>query len=188
MDRIIIFTSILLSSIALIIASVFQSKVKKKYKEVLDIIKDKENITINEISDDVNEKQTDTKLMEELYNKYFEFQNKLNNLDDNFDNLLSDKAKEYYSSIIESNKEKNYKNIKDKIDLIGYSIMEYKDKTLKFRLKINCLDYKLINDSIVSGSDKEKVEQVLIITYVNKEKWLIELLEKVYESRLDNKN
>ena len=187
MEWIFVFIPILVCLIALIITSIFQSKSNKKYKEVLNLVKNKEGKTLNEISSSVNEYQNDTKLMEELYSTYLEFQNKFNNYDDNFDGLLCDDAKDYYVSKLKSNEEKRYKDIKDKIDLISYTIVEYKSDSLSFRLKINCFEYKLINDKIISGSNKEKVEQVLIITFVNQDKWLIKSIEKAYESKIDNK-
>lgn len=178
--------------IGIIIASRFQSKQKKKLDECINIIKEKGIETlqfkngmteeeINDIDDtiDVNE------LMKELYDKYLNFENKIKNFDDNLDELLTGFIKDFYINKINNFKEKGYEDITDGIDLIGYTITEFDKKKLKFKITINCFDYKKVNNVIVSGSNLEKVEQVIILTYEKiNDKWLISNYEKVYEKKI----
>lgn len=178
--------------IGIIIASRFQSKQKKKLDECINIIKEKGIETlqfkngmteeeINDIDDtiDVND------LMKELYDKYLNFENKIKNFDDNLDELLTGFIKDFYINKINNFKEKGYEDITDGIDLIGYTITEFDKKKLKFKITINCFDYKKVNNVIVSGSNLEKVEQVIILTYEKiKDKWLISNYEKVYEKKI----
>ena len=178
--------------IGIIIASRFQSKQKKKLDECINIIKEKGIETlqfkngmteeeINDIDDtiDVNE------LMKELYEKYLTFENKIKEFDDNLDELLTGFIKDFYINKINNFKEKGYEDITDGIDLIGYTITEFDKKKLKFKITINCFDYKKVNNVIVSGSNLEKVEQVIILTYEKiNDKWLISNYEKVYEKKI----
>lgn len=178
--------------IGIIIASRFQSKQKKKLNECINIIKEKGIETlqfkngmteeeINDIDDtiDVNE------LMKELYEKYLTFENKIKEFDDNLDELLTGFIKDFYINKINNFKEKGYEDITDGIDLIGYTITEFDKKKLKFKVTINCFDYKKVNNVIVSGSNLEKVEQVIILTYEKiNDKWLISNYEKVYEKKI----
>lgn len=178
--------------IGIIIASRFQSKQKKKLDECINIIKEKGIETlqfkngmteeeINDIDDtiDVNE------LMKELYEKYLTFENKIKEFDDNLDELLTGFIKDFYINKINNFKEKGYEDITDGIDLIGYTITEFDNKKLKFKITINCFDYKKVNNVIVSGSNLEKVEQVIILTYEKiNDKWLISNYEKVYEKKI----
>lgn len=178
--------------IGIIISIRFQARQKKKLEECINIIKEKgietlqfkngmteEEIKAIDKSVNVNE------LMKELYDKYISFENKIKTFDDNLDELLTGFIKDFYINKINNFKEKGYEDVTDGIDLIGYTITEFEKTKLKFKVTINCFDYKKINGVIVSGSNLEKVEQVLILTYekINK-KWLISNYEKVYEKKL----
>lgn len=183
---------IIVCSIGIIIASKFQNKQKKKYNDCIRIIKEKENATfqiknglskeeINNISPDINV----DKLMSDLYDKYIELENKVKLEDSNFDGLLIGHIKDLYINKVEVSKTKNYIEINDGIDLINYSITEFTKDKLKFRITVNCFNYKRSNDTIVSGSNLEKVEQVIILTYEkHNNDWLISKYEKAYEKRL----
>lgn len=184
---------ILACSIAIILASKFQRKKDKKYKELLRIIKEKEKATFEVknglTSDEIRsiDNRIDVNiLMQELYNTFLEFINKVNNLETNFDDVLIGTIKELYESKIASSKEKHKYEVTDGIELIGYSIIEFKKDSLVFRLNINCFNYRMSKDAVISGSNLEKVEQILIITYkrVN-DKWLISKLERAYEAKLN---
>ncbi len=184
---------ILVCSIGIVLASQFQRKKDKKYKEVLRIIKEKEKATFEVknglTSDEVRsiDNSIDANiLMQELYNTFLEFINKTNNLETNFDDVLTGTIKEMYESKIASSKEKHKYEVTDGIELIGYSIMEFKNDSLVFRLNINCFNYRMSKGTVISGSNLEKVEQILIITYekVN-DKWLISKLEHAYEAKLN---
>ena len=187
-------TAIVVCSIGIIIASKFQSKQRKKYNDCLRIIKEKENSTIqiknglskeeiNQIDQDLNVDN----LMTDLYHKYIELENKVRLEDNNLDRLLIGHIKDLYTNKIEVSKAKNYVEINDGIDLINYSIIEFSKEELKFRITVNCFNYKKSNDMIVSGSNFEKVEQVIILTFENhNQDWLISKYEKVYEKKLQS--
>lgn len=187
-------TIIIVCSIGIIVASKFQNRQKQKYNDCLRIIKEKENSTfkikdgltkeeINNIDSSINV----DKLMSDLYYKYLELENKLKLLDDNLDELLIGHIKELYKNKISISKSKNYMEINDGIDLINYSITEFNNSKLKFRVTINCFNYKKAGDAIVSGSNLEKVEQVIILSFEKSNKeWLISNYEKVYERKLQN--
>ena len=180
-------------SIGIIIAIKFQNKQKEKYKECLKLIKEKENQTINAnngididkirtIDESVNVNQ----LMIELYNLYLEFVDRFNRNSDLTD-LLDDYTSEVYKNIIEVHKEKGIFEITDNIELVNYSILEFDKDKLKFRINITCFNYKMRQNSIIYGSNLERVEQIFVITYVVKnKKWVINDIEKVYEKKLGN--
>ena len=183
---------IIVCSIGIIIATKFQNKQKKKYNECLQLIKEKENGTLSVKNglDSTEIKKIDNnvdinKLMMELYDIYLEFIDKLNNNDKNFNNILHGFINEFYQSKIDIYNEKNYFEVIDNIELINYSILEYAKDKLKFRINITCFNYKKRNEEIISGSNLERVEQIILLTYVkNKRKWLINNIEKVYEKKL----
>lgn len=187
-------TAIIICSIGIIIASRFQSKQKKKYNDCIRIIKEKENSTFqikNGLSkEEINQIDSNLdvdKLMNELYDKYIQLESKVKLEDNNFDELLIGHIKDLYINKVEVSKNKNYAEINDGIDLINYSITEFSKEKLKFRITVNCFNYKKSNDTIVSGSNLEKVEQVIILTYENhNNNWLISKYEKVYEKRLQD--
>jgi len=187
-------TAIIICSIGIIIASKFQSKQKKKYNDCIRIIKEKENSTFqikNGLSkEEINQIDSNLdvdKLMNELYDKYIQLESKVKLEDNNFDKLLIGHIKDLYINKVEVSKNKNYAEINDGIDLINYSITEFSKEILKFRITVNCFNYKKSNDTIVSGSNLEKVEQVIILTYENyNNNWLISKYEKVYEKRLQD--
>jgi len=165
-------------SIGLIISINFQHKKNKKYKECLDIIKEKKNeifqlktgLTkedINKINDSVD---VDI-LMKELYNIYLNLQNKIKEQDTNLDDILTGNIKNIYKNKIIS----GYKNTNGNIELLGYTIIEYLDNKLKFRI------------NIITDVNLKKYEKVLIISYENINNiWLINNIESVYEQKLDN--
>lgn len=179
---------IFVCSIGVIVAIKFQNQQKKKYQECLKLIKEKENRTLNdqtpieiqELKDiDINE------LMILLYDTYLLFVDRLNNNYKNFDNILSNFINEFYENKIDLYNKRGYREIIDNIELLSYAIIEYKNEQLKFRININCFNYKCKNDQIISGSNLEKVEQVFVLTYIKtNDKWLINNIEKVLEKKL----
>ena len=184
--------TIIVCSIGIVIASIFQNKQKKKYNEVKNIIKEKEGaifkikdgLTKEEINNIDNVVNVD-ELMKELYNIYLELENKVKSFDINFDNILTGHLKDFYVTKVENFKERKFAEVTDGIDLISYSITEYSKDKLKFRVVINCFSYKMINNEIVSGSNLEKVEQIISLEYKKVEdKWLISSYEKLYEKKL----
>ena len=184
--------SIIVCSIGIIIASKFQKRQKKKYETVLNIVKEKEGEVfkvkdgltkedINKIDSRVNV----DKLMQELYDTYIKLESKIKKYDSKLDNVLVGFLKEFYVNKIENFKEKGYADITDGIELINYSIIEYNKEKLKFRVTINCFSYKTINNEIVSGSNLEKVEKIILLTYEKiNNKWLISSYDKLYERKL----
>ena len=193
---VIIITSIIIimCSIGIIIASKFQNTQRKKYQEVNNLIKKnsnatfqvKDSLTIEEINNIDSEVDVDV-LMRELYSTYLELENKIKRFDVDLNDILVGYLKEFYINKIENFKEKGYADITDGIDLINYCITEYSKEKLKFRLTINCFSYKTVNNEIVSGSNLEKIERILLLSYekVNN-KWLINNYDKIYEKKLSD--
>lgn len=185
-------TIIVVCSIGIIIANKFQKRQKQKYNDCLKIIKEKENPTFqikNGLSKEeiniVDSSLNVDKLMSDLYNKYLELENKLKLLDNDFEGILIGDIKKIYINKVNISKTKNYCEVNDGIDLINYSIIEFDENKLKFRITVNCFNYKKSNEIIVSGSNLEKVEQVIILTYEkSNNNWLISKYEKVYEKKL----
>lgn len=185
---------IIICSIGIIIASKFQKRQNKKYKDFINIVNEKGNSTFQVkdylTKEDINELDNEVdvdKLMLELYETYLTLENKLKAFNTNLDDVLTGPIKDFYINKINNFKEKGYSDIIDGIDLIGYSITEFNKEKLKFRVNINCFSYKTINDKIVSGSNLEKIEQILLLTYKKIDnKWLIESYEKIYEKKLSN--
>ena len=123
--------------------------------------------------------------MQELYDTYIKLESKIKKYDSKLDNVLVGFLKEFYVNKIENFKEKGYADITDGIELINYSIIEYNKEKLKFRVTINCFSYKTINNEIVSGSNLEKVEKIILLTYEKiNNKWLISSYDKLYERKL----
>lgn len=192
--RIMIIVGVFLCTLGLVFSIKFQQKQKKKYSNCVKLIKEKENATVG-VNDGLSKENialidenidVDT-LMSSLYDSYIELIYRLNNLDNNLDELLTEHIKEIYLTKIASFQEKNIKRVIDGIDLVGYSIIEFEKEKLKFRVNINCFDYKLKNDKIISGSNLEKLSEINILTFEKiEDKWLISNLEKVFEQKLSN--
>ena len=192
---IIISVSAVIGLICVIILSIkFQKKTNKKYMDLTYLInanKDitfsvKYNLTPEEIIN-IDPSVNSDELMKKLYETYLNLVNKINNLDNNLEDILTGDLKDIYINKIEIFKQNGYVYKQEKINLIGYSISEFKKEVLKFRVNVNCFSYKMINNKIVSGSNAYRVEQILIITY-NKigNEWLISNFDKVYEKKLSN--
>lgn len=184
---------IIICSIGIIIASKFQKKQNNKYKECLRIIKEKEG-AIFQVKNGLNDEEINSidstldvnNLMTYLYNLYLNLVDKEKNLDNDFDNVLTGTIKEIYVNKINNCKISKRYEITDGIELIGYSITDFSKDSLDFRLEINCHNYKMSEDTIVSGSNLEKVKQILIISYKKiNDNWLINNIQKVYESKIN---
>lgn len=185
---------IVISSIIIVTAIKIQNKQRKIYKECVRLIQEKENGTF-EIKNGLTEEEIKNidkniniqNLMTILYDIYISFLKDLNECNKNLLNKLTGFIKEYYVNKLDILIQKGHKEIVDKIDLNNYSILEYEKNKVKFRININCLSYRMNNDVIISGSNLERVEQVVIITYIKvNRKWLINNIEKVYEKKLSN--
>lgn len=191
---IIVTLIIIICFIGVLIATKFQRKQKKKYKDCVKLINEKENSTLqvkSELSfDDIIKIDSNidiNKLMSDLYDNYLKLQNKLNLLDDDFDDILIGAIKENYKNKVGIFKLKNYKDITERIDLINYSIIEFSPNKLKFRITTNCISYIISNDIIISGNNLQKIEQIIILTYEKQDgKWLISNFEKVYQKPLNS--
>lgn len=185
----IIFSIIFL--ISTILSIKFQKKQKKKYNECLDLIKEKENGTLNtnnSVTEEdirkIDDKVNPNELMNNLYNTYLEFVERLNKNNKDFEGILIGFIKEFYTNKVKIYKLKKHKEISKNIELINYSILEFDKKKLKFRINITCFNYKTSKDEIIGGSNLERVEQIFIITYVKfRRKWLINNIEKVFEKK-----
>lgn len=191
---VVIITSviIIICSIGIILASVFQNKQRKKYNEVNNLIKAKKDATFQikdgltkeEINNIDSEVDIDL-LIKELYNIYIELENKIKYCDTNLDNILVGDIKEFNLNRIKNFKDRGFADVTEGIDLVSYSIIEYSKEKLKLRLTINCFSYKTVNNQIVSGSNLEKIQKILLLTYqkVNNN-WLISEYDKIYEKKL----
>ena len=185
----IIFLIILL--ISTILSIKFQMKQKKKYNECLDLIKEKENGTLNTNSyvteediKKIDDKVNLNELMINLYNTYLEFMERLNKNNKDFEGILIGFIKEFYINKVKVYKLKKHKEITKDVELVNYSILEFDKKKLKFRINITCFNYKTSKDKIIGGSNLERVEQIFLITYVKfRKKWLINNIEKVFEKK-----
>lgn len=176
-------------TIAIVVSLKFQQKQRSKYEECLKLVKE----STREMKDALTEKEIKKKdrtikldkLLMNLYDIYLEFLDDLNNNNKDFKNILTGYIKEFYENKINIYIEKGYKEITDEIELINYSIIEFNKTKLKFRVAITCFNYKELNNDVVSGNKYDRVEQILIITYLKeKKKWLISNIEKVYEKEL----
>jgi len=179
-------------SFGIIMSMKFQNKQKKKYKECLRLIEEKENGVLS-VKDSLNKDEVKSisdgkdsnEFMNELYNIYLSLIDKLNNNNKDFDNILSGFVKEFYENKIDLLVSRNTFEIVDKIELLGYSIIEGNKDKLKFRINISSFNYKKSNDVIISGSNLKRIEQIFIITYIKQDnKWLINEIEKVLEKKL----
>ena len=184
---------IMICSIGIVVSIKFQSRQKKKYEECLRLIKEKHqsclgiNNAMNNEKLFIEENVDLNELMTQLYQLYLDMLIDLNKLDENVETKLDGFIKEFYLEKIERNKEKGIINIIDKVNLNSSSILEYSKDRLKLRINISCLSYKKNDDVIISGSNIDKIEQIIIITY-NKigENWLINNIEKVYEKKVSD--
>ena len=192
---VILVVSIVLAVILCIIAALkFQKKQKKKYSDLEKIINERQNEffcvkdglsyeDIVNIDNSVNVNE----LMKSLYETYLSFEDKIKNSDKNFDGILTGFFKDFYINKIDNYKINGYKEINDRINLTGYSISEFSKDKLKFKIDISCFNYKMLNDSIVSGSNLYRVQQIALITYEKVEnKWLISNYDKIYERKLSD--
>ena len=176
-------------TIAIVVSLKFSQKQKTKYDECLKLVRE----STREMKDALTEKEIRKidrsikldKFMMNLYDNYLNFIDDLNNNKKKFNDNLTGYIKEFYENKIDIYTEKGYKEIIDEIELINYSIIEFNKKKLKFRVAITCFNYKQLNGDIVSGNKYDRVEQILLITYIKeKKKWLISNIEKVYEKEL----
>lgn len=183
---------IVICSVAIFLAVRFQKKNSKKYDDLMKILSEKEN-TMFELKNGMTKEEINKinpnidvdLLISNLSNTYLDLESHISDMNTDFDNILTGLIKEFYINKIESFKLKNYKEIKDKIDLIKCFIEEYSNDIIKFKININCLNYKLENDVIISGSNIKKKEQVIELIYKNVDnKWLISDYNIVYEKEL----
>lgn len=184
--------TIIICAVGIIIAGKFQKKQMKKYNELNNIInknKDatfqvKDGLTKEEINNIDSDVDVDL-LMQELFSIYIEFEDKIKNLDTNLDDILFGTLKEFNINRIENFKDKGFMEITDGIDLINYSITEYEKNKLTFRITMNCFSYKMLDNKIVSGSNLEKIQKIVLLTYEKlNDKWLISSYDKIYERKL----
>ena len=191
---IIIGIILILASFGIIIAFFFQKRQEKKYKDCLNIIKEKGNETLspnNELSKEdilkINPDVDVSKLMNELFQKYLEFQKKANEKIIDFEGLLSDSMRIKYTSMLSLDENMKTHTIIDKIDLLNYSIVNYEKEYIEFRITMNCVKYKMQGSEIVSGNNLERIELINIINFIKKQdEWLIDDINEVYEKKLSN--
>ena len=181
-----------LVSIGIIISLKIQMLQRKKYNEIVDIVNGKKEAVL-EFKDGLTKEDINNidstidvdSLMEDLYNTFLNFEDNLRSLNENFDNILTGYIKDFYSNKVSFLKENKRVIVTDNISLIGYSITEFSKKNLKFKIHISCINYKMIENNIVGGSNSYLVEQILLLSYekVNN-KWLISSYDKVYEKKM----
>ena len=185
---------IVLCTIGIIAASKVQDKQKRKYDDCVKAINEREDETYNydgSLTPGQIRKKDKTvnpdELQKKLYDKFLCLQEKVNNLDNTFDGLLTGFIKKVYTDRINLYKDSNTQEKLDKINLIGYSITEFSKKELKFRIKITAINYKIRNDEIISGSNLNYLEQIYIVSYVKIGKvWKISNIEKVMDKKMES--
>ena len=190
---IIITIIIVLCTIGIIAASKVQQRQQKKYNDCIKAINEREDETYNYdgslTSSQIKKKDKTVnpeELQKKLYDKFLSLQDKVNNLDNNFDTLLTGFIKKVYSDRINLYKESDTQEKLEKINLIGYSIIEFSKNELKFRLKITAINYKIRCNDIISGSNTNYLEQIYIITYEKIGKvWKISNIEKVLDKKME---
>lgn len=183
---------IVFCSLGIILSYNLQRKQKKKYKECLTLIKERENGLFqvknglsNEDIKKIDKNVNVDKLGIDLYNAYLDFITCMNNNDINALKKLTGFIKKVYENKLDILNQKKHNEIIDGIDLNNYSILEYSKTKIKFRVNIYCFSYKKNEDIIISGSNLEKIEQTSIITFEKvKTKWYISNIEKVYENKI----
>ena len=192
--KIVIITIIIvLCIVGVVAAKDVQDKQKKKYDDCVKAINEREDETYNydgSLTPGQIRKKDKTvnpeELQKKLYDKFLNLQEKVNNLDDSFDGLLTGFIKRVYNDRINLYKESNTQEKLEKINLIGYSITEFTKKELKFRIKITAINYKIRNNEVISGSNTNYLEQVYIVTYEKIGKvWKISNIEKVMDKKME---
>lgn len=175
--------SILILSI--LIAIKFQKKQSKKVDDINNIIKEKngftfavkDSLTIEDIKK-IDSSVNYSYLCDNLYNKYINFEEKLKNLDDNLDNLLTGYFKDFTIQKIKNFKMSNLKDQKSNIDLLGYAITKFSKNSLEFRINIKFYSEK-------SRNVPSYLEQIILVTYKKQnEDWLISSIDTIYEKKL----
>lgn len=175
--------------IGIVFSLAFQKKQRKKQEVVEQLMKEKEGKTINSVMNknySATAKSKDNiELMQKLYDSYIEYQTRFNELDKSYDNFVTPTLKEYSDQKIDLLKSRNSKEVREKIELINYTIVEKREKSLKFRLTINCVEYAMRNDNITRGSNINKMEEILLLTCRKvEEDWVVDRVDKIYENRL----
>ena len=175
--------------IGIVFSLAFQKKQRKKQEVVEQLMKEKEGKTINSVMNknySATAKSKDNiELMQKLYDSYIEYQTRFNELDKSYDNFVTPTLKEYSDQKIDLLKSRDSKEVREKIELINYTIVEKREKSLKFRLTINCVEYAMRNDNITRGSNINKMEEILLLTCRKvEEDWVVDRVDKIYENRL----
>ena len=188
----VVTVTIVVSSLAIIFGIKLERKQNEKYKAIEKLLNENKELLF-EVKDSLSPldiKKLDSavnveNLMKKLYQTYLDFETKVKELNSNFDDILTGSLKDFYINKIKMFKKNSYMDVKEDINLVGYAITEFKKSKLKFRININCFDYKTINGEIVRGSNKFKLEQIILLSYKKiKGKWLINSYEKIYERKL----
>lgn len=186
------FTLILIG-IGMIISLRFQKKQQKKFEEVEEIVKSKQNVIFefksgltNEELLRVNPKLDIGSLATDLFNTFKELEFKIKTHDDtNLEKLVVGTTLNFIKSRIDTYRVNGYYEVMDDIELLEYAFVEYNKESLKFRIKVNCINFKKINDDIISGNESKKIEEILIISYrYVSNKWLIDDIDKVLEKKM----
>lgn len=190
---VIITTIIVLCAVGIISAIKVQQRQQLKYEDALKAISEKENESFNYdgslTAGQIRKKDRTVdpdELQKRLYDKFLNLNEKVNKLDDKLDTLLTGFIKRVYTDRINLFKESKTSEKLENINLLGYSIVEFSKKELRFRLKITAYNYKIRNKEIISGSKTERTEFTYIITYEKKGNiWKISNIEKVMEKKLE---
>ena len=190
---VIITTIIVLCTIGIIAAVKVQQKQQSKYEDAIKAINEKEDENFNYDGSltpgQIRKKDRSInpdELQKKLYEKFLNVQEKVNKLDDKFDTLLTGFIKRVYTDRINLYKESKTSEKLEDINLLGYSIVEFSKKELKFRLKITAHNYKIREKEVISGSKVERVELTYIITYEKRGNiWKINNIEKVMEKKME---
>ena len=158
----------------------FSKKQQKKYKEMVKLVNENKHVVVSENNQLTNPMIDEIIMM--LYNKYLLVIDKVNNNDKNFDNLLVDFIKELYENKIDVFISKNHNETITNIELNNYSLIKYENNKIEFRINITCIRYGARNGKIIRGTNREKINQIIILSGVNQNnEWLINNIDQVYQ-------
>jgi len=180
-SAVIVSTVVIFVCLIVVISSArFCKKRNKKYKEMIKLVNENKNKGILE-NNQVTSAETDQIIMT-LYNKYLLAIEKINNNEKGFENLFDDFMKEFYEHKIDIFKSQNHNEKNTHIDLVNYSLLNFENEKIEFRIKITGVISCTRNGEVIRGTNGEKIVQIIVLTGVNKDgEWLISNIDQVYQ-------
>lgn len=171
----------------------FQKDAKKKLNEVEKIVKSKEGefFQAKTCLDEkdilkVNPDLDIPRFMSDLFDTFLKLEDKLNKHDDtDIETIAYGTQVSYVKNKVKAYKSNGFCEIVDGIDLVDSSIIEFTKTKVVLRATIECFNYKMLDEKIVSGSNLNKIREIVLIEYRLKEnKWLITDVDKLVEQKM----